>query len=414
MTMADEFEKIEAFAHDFQYIDGDTDGLVLSVGFVASFYFWGGHTSAKRLAQVECFEAYQAAYGDQLKWACDPKTWAPVDLSKKTFPTLRDHIKPLDEDDPIGLHLSSAADLDEVGDYVVSCMTEQGWEEGQPSCFQFQLPREHAFDAGKLKAAERLMLFCAEKLIPFHGVAGLTATTVEQSLTWEAEILDLATRYRALYIESIVRDIRHAPNGIKGVNWLTFVGDLLTERVGGPQAFIESCKCFGMPLERYAHGFILRAGATAQLGLIEEPPPEAYVRANAAIRPLRNAKYGSMGSGSIDGELRFNRCTSELWIRRFDGPNIWPPASFAGLPPGPVGAPPKKKLKLATGKPCVVHGRYRKYPIDPALFDENEEYDRSPMVVLLPGDIAPFFLTLGPHGEFVSRDVTTWELVAEL
>ena len=414
MTMADAFEKVESLAHEFQYIDGDTDGIIVTVGFVVSFYFWGGHTSAKRLALVDCFEAYQAAYGDQLKWACDPTAWAPVDLSTRTFPTLRDYIRPLDEDDPIGWYLSSATDLDQVGDYVVSCMTEQGWQEGIPSCFQFQLPRAHALDAEKLKTAERLMWFCLEKLIPFHGIAGLTVTTVEQRLTWEAEILDLATRYRALYIEDIVRDGTHAPNGIKGVNWLTFVGDLLTERVGGPQAFIASCKRFGVPLERYAHGFILRAGATAQLGPIEEPPPDAYVRANAAIRPLRNAKFGSMGSGSIDGELRFNRCTSDLWIRRFDVPDIWPPASFAGLPRGPVGTPPKKKLKLDTGTPCVIHGRYRKYPIDPALFDENEEYDRSPMVVLLPGDIAPFFLTLGPHGEFVSREATTWELVAEL
>jgi hypothetical protein len=121
-----------------------------------------------------------------------------------------------------------------------------------------------------------------------------------------------------------------------------------------------------------------------------------------------------MGSGSIDGELRFNRCTSDLWIRRFDGPNIWPPVSFAGLPRGPVGIKPAKKVRIDTGKPCVVQGRYRKYPLEPAQ-PSDDDYDiRGPAVVLLPGDIAPFQLTLGPHGEFVSRDSVTWELVAGL
>ena len=414
MTISTELEKIETLRPDFEYIDSDTDGVILTVGFVGSFYYWSGHTAAKRLALVECVEAYQTIYGDQLKWAWNPETWVPVNLSKDVFPTLREYIKPLDDDDAIGWYLSSATDPDQVGDYVVSCMTERGWEDWQLSCFQFQVPLAHAFDAVKLQALESFLTLCAEKLVPFHGVAGLAATTVEQGLTWEPEVLDLATRYRALYIDDIVRDGVLASNGLKGVNWRTFVGDLLTERVGGPAAFAAYCTRFGVAPDRARNGFVIRTGPTPQLGPIDEPPPEEYVRANAAIRPLRIGKCGSMGSGSIDGELRFNRCTSDLWMRRFDGPNIWPPASFAGLPEGPVGTKPTKKLMLETGKTCVVHGRYRKYPLDPELFNEDEEFDRSPMVVLLPGDIAPFHVALGSHGEFVSREIATWELVAEL
>lgn len=414
MTISPELEEIESLRSDFEYIDGETDGVIMTVGFVGSFYFWGGHTVAKRLALVECFEAYEEAFGSQFKWGWDPDSWKPINLSKKPFPTLRDYIKPLDEDDTIGWYVSSANDPEEVGDYVASCMTERGWEDGRPSCFQFQLPLAHAFDAEKLRVLETFLTLCTEKLIPFHGVAGLTATTIEQGLTWESEALDLATRYRALYVEDIVTDRKHSSNGIKGVNWLTYVGDLLTERLGGPKAFAAYCQRFDVQPERYAHGFMIRAGATPQLGPVDEPPPEAYVRANAAIRPLRNGKYESMGSGSIDGELRFNRCTSDLWIRRFDGPGIWPPASFAGLPRGPVGTKPTKKVRIETGKPCVVHGRYRKYPLEPAQPGDGDDDIRGPMVVLLPGDLAPFHVTLGPHGEFVSREATTWELVAEL
>ncbi|MES2743709.1 MAG: type VI immunity family protein [Pseudomonadota bacterium] len=420
--MSAALEKIETLRPDFEYTNEETGKVVMTVGFVASFYFWGGHTKAKRLALAECFDAYREAYGDNLTWARNPDTWKPIMLSKKPLPVFRDYILLLDEDDGIQWYESSGDGPDEAGEYSLGCLTERGWQEGYISCFQFQVPRSHAFDGEKLKTLEALIALCVERLTPFHGVAGLTQITTELALTWEPEALDLATRYRALFIDDIVTDRSQAPKGLKGVNWFTFVSDLLTERVGGPQAFVAYCRRFGVTPILLANGYTIRAGETPQLGPIDEAPPDAYVHANRAIRPLRNGKFGSMGSGSIHGEQRFTRCTSDLWIRRFDGPElastIWPPASFAGLPPGPIGKPPTKKIKLDTGTPCVVHGRYRKLPIDPALFDEDEdedeEYDRSPMVVLLPGDFAPFYLVLGPHGEFLRRDAVVWELAAEL
>jgi hypothetical protein len=42
--MSDSLAKIEALVPDFQYVDSDHNRIVLTVGFSASFYFWGGHT----------------------------------------------------------------------------------------------------------------------------------------------------------------------------------------------------------------------------------------------------------------------------------------------------------------------------------------------------------------------------------
>lgn len=412
MTMTTELEKVESLLPDFQYVDRDNDRVIVTVGFTATFYFWGGHTAEKRLALVECIEAYQAAYGDHLTWACDPESWKPTMLSSKTIPSLRDYIKPLDQDDAIGWYLSSGSDPEAVGDYAVSCMTERGWQDRYISCLQFSVPRSHAFVSGQLKILDTLLTFCVERLAPFHGNAGLAATTIEQGLTWEPEVLDLATRYRAVQIEDIVSDRRHARNGLKSVNWLTFVGDTLAERLGGPKTFPAYCRRFGVEPTRSSNGFVIRAGPTPQLGPMNEPPPEAYIRVNAALRPLRNGNYGSMGSGSVNGELRFTRATSDLWIRRFDAPDIWPPKSFVGLMRGPVGKKPEKTIKLKTGGTCVVHGRYRPHPIKPALPDDDD--DQEPTVVLLPGDLAPFLLRLGAHGEILACDPVTWALAAEL
>lgn len=413
MTKSVEYEKIESLQPDFQYVDGDNDDrVVVTVGFLATFYFGGGHRTEKRLALADCFDAFLANYGSNLGWFRDPETWQAVSLSKRPLPSLRDSIQGLDEDDAIGWYFASGSDPDAVSDFAISCMTERGWQDRHISCLQMQFPRSEVFDEEKRSVLESLLKLCADRLAPLHGSAGLAIVTIEQALTWQPEVLDLATRYRGAQIEDIVTDRRQALNGPKGINWITFVGDALTERLGGPPAFSTYCQRFGVTPTRSSNGFIIRAGNLPQLAPTNEPPPAPYAQVNAAIRPLRNGNYDSMGSGSVNGELRFNRCVSDLWIRRFDGPHIWPPSSFAGLVGGPIGKAPDKVIKLKTGDICAVHGRYRPHPIK-TLPDDDEDQE-IPTVVLVPGDVAPYLLTPGAHGEFPKRDAITWALAAEL
>lgn len=408
--MSDNLAKIEALVPDFQYVDSDHNRVVLTAGFSASFYFWDGHTSAKREALIECVEAFEAAYGHELKWGCNPDTWKTVRLEDKKLPSFRNHVKTLDEDDAIEWYVASGEDREEVSDYALTCLTERGWMEGRISSFSFHLPRALIFQAEQQKTLSDLIFLCNNRLTPFHGHAGLGAITTEQQIEWEPEELDVATRYLALYAGGTF-DALQAPNGIKSVDWLTFISNTLTQRLGGPDAFVAYCRRFGVEPTPLGSGFFIRAGEYPQLGPVDEPTPDAYVRVNAALRPLRNGNFGSMGTGSVSGEQRFNRCTSDLWIRRFDAPGIWPPATFIGLPRTPVGNIPGKKIKLKTGETCTVHGRYR-HPAFEAVAAGDD--DDAPQVVLMPGDVAPHWLRLGAHGEYLGRDAVAWELVAEL
>lgn len=410
--MNSKLEDIEALLPDFQYVDSDENRIVLTVGFAATFYFWNGHTSATREAIVRCFEAFEAAFGEHLKWAFDADSAAWVDLSENRFVTLKKHVETLDEDDAIEWHLTSGEDPDAVGDYVISCLTEPGWEENYCSVFRFQVPRSLAFEREGAQNLFDLMRLCSVELAPFHGNAGLNVVAPYEEIVWEAEKFDVATRYLGLYIDSPTIDQTPAPRGIKGINWLTFISNKLTECLGGPASFVNYCRKFGVETIVVGNGFMVQAGEYPQLGPVGTPPPEEYVKANAALRPLRNGNFGSMGSGSISGEMRFDLCTSDLWIRRFDSPNTWPPKTFIGLPRAPLGAAPRKKIKLKTGEECTVHGRYRElgFVTPPDFGDE----DIAPMVVLLPGDVAPYRLELGPHGELLGRKAIKWELIAEL
>jgi hypothetical protein len=397
--VASNLEQIEALVPDFQYVEDDR--IVTTVGFAAAFYFWGGHTAARREALVSCIEAFGATYGDDLKWGCDPASWRTKKLADDKLPKLRDYVTSLDEDDCIEWHLSSSEQREEVAGFSITCMTERGWQEDQISWMAFQLPRSYAFDDRHRKQLESYLHLCIEKLEPFHGHAGLTAVSPEQEIAYEGDVFDVATRYQALYIEG-AGDILCATQGPKSINWITIVGDVLTERLGGPQVYADYCRRSGIEPERCGKALVIRAGTTPEIGPVSDPQPEAYVRANTVLRPLRDGSYDSMGGGSINGEVRFNRCTSDLWIRRFDMPEIWPRASFIGLGKEPIGQKPAKKLRLKTGDRCQVYGRYQRSEAG------------KPDVTLFPGDTAPYWLKLGPHGRYLGREIVTWELVAEL
>jgi hypothetical protein len=395
MTRA--LETIEALVPDFQYIEEDR--IVTTIGFAASFYFWGGHTAAKRQALIECIEAFGKAYGNELKWGCDPDSWQTRKLSK--LPELRDYVASLDEDDCIEWHLSSSDHREEAAEFSISCMTERSWEEYQVSWLTFQLPRSCAFDESQRKKLETLLLLVIERLAPFHGNAGLAAVCPALAIPYEGDVFDVATRYRTLYIEG-AGDLLCAQHGPKSINWLTIVGDVLTERLGGPQTFIDYCRRFGIEPIRHGQTLILRAGDVPEIGPVDEPASQAYMAANTALRPLRDGAYDSMGGGSINGEVRFNRCTSDLWIRRFDQQGIWPPTTLVGLGKEPLGKQPSKRIRVKTGELSQHYGRYQR---------ENAD---KPELILMPGDVAPYWLKLGPHGEYLGRDAVTWELVAEL
>lgn len=58
----------------------------------------------------------------------------------------------------------------------------------------------------------------------------------------------------------------------------------------------------------------------------------------------------------------------------------------------------------------MAHGRYR----HPGYGPMQDEDDAAPQVVLLPSDIAPCWLQLGPRGEYFGHEVVAWELISAL
>jgi len=398
-------QELEDLLPDYQYVDDER--IVLTVGIRAAFYFWGGHSTLKRKALVDCIEAYEQAYGTELAWAFDVEKHKAVPFA--SMPELRTLVQAMDEDDQVEWYASSGDD-DEAGEYRISALTERGWQCGEMSVVSFTLPRDHGFVPEKRKKLLELVHLFAKKLSPFHGHVGLAAVSTYEQYQYQSDEIDVATRYHGLFIEYPAIDVSQAHNGLKGVDWVTIVGKTFAERMGGLDLVAKTLRENAIAFEETEGALIVFAGTEPDIAPIEQGLPAHLGLVNALLRPLRNGTFGSMGFGSIDGELRFNRCTSDLWIRRLDAPDIWPPDSFIGLPREPISARPDKKQKVKSGDACSVHGRYRLTAIGKA----EEEQGEMPEVVMLPGDVAPYWLKLGPHGEFLGRELISWVLVGLL
>ncbi len=398
-------QELENLVSDYQYIDDDR--ITLTVGVLATFYFWRGHKSSVRAGLVDCVEAYEATFASELTWAFDAEKNQAVPFGD--MHSLRQLVRGLDQDDQIEWFAASG-DSETATQYRISAFTERDWQSDQISMVSFVLPRDYAFVPEKREKLLELVYLFAEKLSPFHGHVGLGAISTYEQHLYQSDEIDVATRYLGLFIEDVFHS-HWAHTGLPSIDWITFIGTTLAERAGGLPDLSQRLRAIGVDTKTTAAGLFVASGAEPEIAPVEQGIPSMLAKINTALRPLRTGNVGSMGFGSIDGELRFNRCTSDLWVRRYDAPGIWPPASFIALPHGPVGRPPSKRIKLKTGTTCSVHGRYRHPDYEAVAPDEDDE---APQVVLLPGDVAPYWLKLGPHGEYLGRDAVAWELMAEL
>lgn len=236
-----------------------------------------------------------------------------------------------------------------------------------------------------------LIQFFAKKLSPLHGHVGLGANGIHQQYRYQSDEFDVATRYRGLYIEDVFHANR-ARDGLTSIDWLTYVSATLAERCGGIKDLVLRLKTAGADVKVMEEGLFVAYGDKPDIGPVADPIAPIISSVNAILRPLRIGKVQSMGFGSINGELRFTPYTSDLWVRRYDAPGIWPPASLIGLPKRPLSSAAKPTIRLKSGATCETGGRYR----DLSKRDPERSEERLPTVFLLPGDIAPYWLNLGP------------------
>jgi hypothetical protein len=163
------------------------------------------------------------------------------------------------------------------------------------------------------------VLGICKRLRPFSGYGGIFVLESPDRYAaneYQAVVRVLAERFPGLEVESRTAHTLWLRDGIKGVNWLTVLGDCWVQEMGGLEALRARLDdSFGF--YPYEGGLLIQAGPKPQIGDAKANRwPQHYVTLARVLKKIQikdHRPFHFAGPGKMDHEA------SLAWLFRFDG-----------------------------------------------------------------------------------------------
>ena len=326
-------------------------------------------------------------------------------------------------DDQIEWYCASG-ERDEAPEYMINTFTNRGWEGNKffSSTLTFHVPNELIFKEEQKQILMSLIQLCIDKLGVYHAVAGFQGVLPYKPIGVGDYSLAQGERFWGIYQGADIKERRQIQNGIKSIDWLTYINNTLVQRICEVKTFPRYCEHFKLEPQQQKEGFLFQLEDYPQLLPSDQPVLENYYNLNKALRPLRNGAYLSISYDTGNNYKVLDVEASRKWIRRLDTPDIFPDRGHYE-----ERKPSKKDIYLESGRPCEVDGIYR---YDEQLnldgqpmyvgYDDRDDYEQNNVndyrqqVVLLKGDIAPRFLECYDHMVLKQAKKIKWHLISEI
>lgn len=422
------YEDLEPYFKDFQWTEHRKDQASLFITgaeFQAHFLYFAGHTPEKRQALAECIEEYNRHYAEHFTWGLKFNEQGKVHYTDiAEMPTIHEVIaKNPHPDDQIEWYCASG-ERDEAPEYMLSAFTNRGWEGHKlfGSTLTFRVPNKLIFDQEHKQILMSLIQMCIDKLGVYHAVAGFQGALPYRPMGVGDYSLAQGEHFWGIYQGADIKERRQIANGIKSIDWLTYISNTLVQRICEPKTFPKYCEYFNLHPQQQEHGFWFQLEDYPQLLPSNLPVLDSYYNLNKALRPLRNGAYLSISYDVGNNYKVLDVEASRKWICRLDAPDVFPDRGHYE-----EREPPKKNIYLESGRPCEIEGIYRydeQVDLDgqPVYvgYDDRNEYkpndvnDYRQHVVLYKGDIAPRFLEFYDHAILKQAQKVKWHLVSEI
>ena len=303
------------------YLDPNNIEDAIKTGLVGCYYLDQGYLPEKRQAIGQVLALYDKYWGDKLKFGFldgNPNQLHPY--QKFSIDKKQDLINNYALD-VLNFYWSNVDNLEFVPEYLIKTFSEPEWYEKlhqEISYVQLYLPISELKEFGVEQLID-LNQKISEILQPMHGFFGLGIQHSHEYYDYQYLEYELAHQFLGLDISNVESDLRFR-GGFKCINWLTILSDqLITDKLGSLDALKECNSDNEIRFYPYSGGVVVRAGEVPELGdVASNPYPKHYVNVNALLKPARAPELGSLGFGSINGEIRFNNRTSKEWQCRFD------------------------------------------------------------------------------------------------
>ena len=298
----------------------DKDGRpALRVGFLATLFFTEPWTRPVREAVCDAAEEYIRQFRDHLRWAESPTSHIhAIDSGKVPFPQ---EWMPQHEDGKAWQFGFHGGDSDEAAsEFQVSGYGSDNVKKGR-GYIQFYLPLTWFVEHTESTFPDLVQSF-ANRIHPLSGYAGIG---VLESMDFDARqasgdtVRKIAERFPGLEIEDCIGHAIYAGKGIKGVNWLTLLGDRWVQEIGGLD-YLRIRLGDDFKLTPYNGGLVIQAGPKPQIGDVTTNRwPQHYVTLAKVLKPIQIKAPHPFHFGDPNGSARLDSAASKAWLFRFDG-----------------------------------------------------------------------------------------------
>lgn len=319
--------------------------VVIRPALILTVYFGNGYSAEGRKKIVACFDYFNERFGSHFKGKLlggetDGKYTA---LRKDGFEQCRAKALALDPAYALEWHLSSEATQKISPEYCIETLTSQEHSErkfNERSYLKCWLPWQTLLTSEGVQQWQALAQFFCDELEVDHGYAGLSPAFPYDRSRFIPFEYPLSQQFSALMIDSSAHlDMNKLKSDfIKGVSWLTIVGNALLDKLGGVEKVKQQLKQPGLQVRPYRGGLIVQAGDYPALGGEEEGLPPLYVAVNRVFKPIRIPDPDQLHHHMPDRES-FDKEATLRWYARFDvddsvavGATAAPSTRLRGLP----------------------------------------------------------------------------------
>jgi hypothetical protein len=292
---------------------GDT---VVTIGLLVTVFFEHQLTREVRTAVAEVAEGYIELVRDHLRWTvpCNARREQPFGSTRTKLPKgwLPEH----PDGESWTLHFHSGNVPKSTGEFQLNGFGS--------SLINIELGYLHMsfpllwFSDRPFTFVDYVLSVC-KRLRPVSGYAGIGVIEHLDGFIqdeFQPVVRELAERFPGLEIEDRLGHIIYLRHGIKGVNWLTVLGERWILEMGGLEQ-IRANLDDSFRIYPYDGGVVIQAGPKPQIGDVQADLwPEHYIKLAKVLKKIQVKVHDGFHNG---GPNRMHREESLKWLFRFDG-----------------------------------------------------------------------------------------------
>ena len=293
----------------------------LRIGLLATMYVTDPWTRPVREAVTDAAEEYIRQFGTNLRWAQGPKGPRIYRMESGQAHFLREWLPEYEDGKGwyFGFHGGESADT--ASEFQVSGLGSDNVSKDLGH-FQFYLPLT-CFSEHHETTFTDFVLRLAQRLRPLSGYAGIGVLEMLNDYGQQpfyVTVRQIAEQFPGLEIEHHLGHDIYLAKGIKGVNWLTVLGDRWVQEIGGLD-YLKIRLGEDFKLSPYDGGLMIQAGPNPQIGDVAlDRWPRHYVTLAKVLKPIQVKVHGAFHWGDGMGvQKSMDHAASLAWLFRFDG-----------------------------------------------------------------------------------------------